>query len=205
MADFVAQALDNELHPKIQEVSNMGTRTMAFQVPEELFQQIKEYLKRNHMTQKEFVIGLIKTEIERDLTARQAIDQVRNQTAELAESQQEAYEEQQQEDEEYVEDEDEDESENLNDTDLDNTFENEQGEDTEIVTDDGEQSDDTAVEDTVTDDEDEETEIEIADLDGTEDGADLEADGDDGDLEDAEGFEEYEAAGEEMAMGMGMV
>ena len=49
-------------------MSNM--RTLAFQVPEELFQQIKDYLLRNNMTQKEFVIGLIKTEIDRDLTQR---------------------------------------------------------------------------------------------------------------------------------------
>ncbi len=49
-------------------IGNM--RTLAFQVPEELFQQIKDYLQRNNMTQKEFVIGLIKTEIDRDLTQR---------------------------------------------------------------------------------------------------------------------------------------
>ena len=41
------------------------TRTMAFQVSEDLFQQIKEYLARYEQTyhrrlsQKEFVIGLI--------------------------------------------------------------------------------------------------------------------------------------------------
>ena len=47
-------------------VATMGkTRTMAFQVSEELFQQIKEYLARYEQTyhrrlsQKEFVIGLI--------------------------------------------------------------------------------------------------------------------------------------------------
>ena len=66
MGDFVAQALDNELHPKIQEVNNMGTRTMAFQVPEELFQEIKDYLNRHHMKQKDFVLGLITAELERD-------------------------------------------------------------------------------------------------------------------------------------------
>ncbi|MBQ7071584.1 MAG: hypothetical protein IJM87_09945 [Ruminococcus sp.] len=66
MGDFVAQALDNELHPKIQEVNNMGTRTMAFQVPEELFQEIKDYLNRHHMKQKDFVLGLIRAELDRD-------------------------------------------------------------------------------------------------------------------------------------------
>ena len=50
-------------------------RTMAFQVPEELFQKIKDYLQRNNMTQKQFVIGLIENEIERDLTQRQAVSE----------------------------------------------------------------------------------------------------------------------------------
>ena len=74
MAEFVSKALDDELHPKMN--MNGGTtmekmRTMAFQVPEDLFQKIKDYLNRNHMTQKEFVIGLITKEIDRDLSARQ--------------------------------------------------------------------------------------------------------------------------------------
>lgn len=75
MGDFVTLALQDELHPKlnIQEDKNMGNmRTLAFQVPEELFQKIKDYLQRNNMTQKEFVIGLIETEINRDLTQRAA-------------------------------------------------------------------------------------------------------------------------------------
>lgn len=62
MGDFVSMALQDELHPKlnIREDKNMGNmRTMAFQMPEELFQRIKDYLRRNNMTQKQFVIGLI--------------------------------------------------------------------------------------------------------------------------------------------------
>ena len=73
MADFVTLALQDELHPRfnIQEDKNMGNmRTLAFQVPEELFQKIKDYLQRNNMTQKQFVIGLIENEIERDLNQR---------------------------------------------------------------------------------------------------------------------------------------
>ncbi len=45
MADFVTLALQDELHPRlnIQEDKNMGNmRTLAFQVPEELFQKIKD-------------------------------------------------------------------------------------------------------------------------------------------------------------------
>lgn len=76
MGDFVALALQDELHPKnnIREDKNMGNmRTLAFQVPEELFQKIKDYLQRNNMTQKEFVIGLIEDEIERDLMQRATV------------------------------------------------------------------------------------------------------------------------------------
>lgn len=70
MAEFVTLALEDELHPKIRmkEEKNMGNmRTIAFQVSEDLFQRIKEYLLRNNMTQKEFIIGLIEDELERDL------------------------------------------------------------------------------------------------------------------------------------------
>lgn len=73
MAEFVAQALEDELHPKIQEkeeITMANMRTLAVQIPEDLFQKIKDYLRRNNMTQKEFVIGLIENEIERDLAER---------------------------------------------------------------------------------------------------------------------------------------
>ena len=76
MADFVSLALQDELHPKIQmkEEKTMGNmRTLAFQIPEELFQRIKDYLQRNNMTQKEFVIGLIENELDRDLAQREGV------------------------------------------------------------------------------------------------------------------------------------
>ena len=47
MAEFVTQAAENELHPKNQtkEGETMAnTKTIAFQVPEDLFLRIKEYL-----------------------------------------------------------------------------------------------------------------------------------------------------------------
>jgi len=69
MAEFVSKALYNELHPKIQpqEVKNaMPTRTMAFQMPEDMFQRLKNYLHRHGITQKEFVLGLVEAEIRRD-------------------------------------------------------------------------------------------------------------------------------------------
>ena len=75
MSEFVAQALDNELHPKFEqkEGNNMGkTRTVAFQVPEELFQRIKDYLNRNNMTQKQFLLGLIERELDREQSVRES-------------------------------------------------------------------------------------------------------------------------------------
>ena len=75
MGEFIAQAVDNELHPKIQmtqEEPMERMRTLAFQVPDSLFQRVKAYLERNHMTQKQFVIGLIESEIEQDEAQYQA-------------------------------------------------------------------------------------------------------------------------------------
>ena len=78
----------------------METKTLAFQVPVQLFNQIKEYLNRHNMTQKEFVIGLITTELERDMA-------LRNQSADEQEEGSES------EDEEFVDEESEDEDEEL--------------------------------------------------------------------------------------------
>ncbi len=91
MAEFITLAVQNELHPKLNltEEKNMGNmRTLAFQVPEKLFQQIKDYLQRNNMSQKEFVIGLIKTEIERDLIQRAAQSETQNASEEEIEEEQ---------------------------------------------------------------------------------------------------------------------
>lgn len=74
MGEFVALAAQDELHPKILEKESKSMenmRTLAFQVPEDLFQRIKDYLRRNNMTQKQFVIGLIEDELERDETLLQ--------------------------------------------------------------------------------------------------------------------------------------
>ena len=117
MADFVTMALQDELHPKIEqkeEKSMEKMRTLAFQVPEDLFQKIKDYLHRNNMTQRQFVIGLIENEIERDLTERQAQteaqeptkDHDEEETEELTEdAAEEEYEDEIEESEEELEDE----------------------------------------------------------------------------------------------------
>lgn len=91
MADFVTMALQDELHPKFEqkeEQSMEKMRTLAFQVPEDLFQKIKDYLHRNNMTQRQFVIGLIESEIKRDLTERQAQTEAQEPTEEIEETEQ---------------------------------------------------------------------------------------------------------------------
>ena len=65
MAELVSRALDDELHPKTQmkEGNTMvNTRTIAVQVPEDLFQRIKDYLQRNNVTQRQFLIVHAKLE-----------------------------------------------------------------------------------------------------------------------------------------------
>ena len=94
MGEFVAIALHNELHPKIteKEDTQMGNmRTLAFQVPEDLFQKIKDYLTRHGISQKQFVIGLIEKEIDRDLN--EINSQAASETDGLTEAEEDEYEE----------------------------------------------------------------------------------------------------------------
>ncbi len=81
MAELVSLVLDDELHPKAQmkEGNTMAnTRTIAVQVPEDLFQRIKDYLQRNNMTQRQFLLGLIEDELEREQTERESQNETVN-------------------------------------------------------------------------------------------------------------------------------
>ena len=66
-SQFIAQAVTNFFEKG---ETNMATRTLAFQVSEELFQRVKEYLARyeevhhRKLSQKEFVISLIEAELD---------------------------------------------------------------------------------------------------------------------------------------------
>ena len=121
MAEFVSKALDDELHPKttIKEEKYMGNmRTMAFQVPEDLFLQIKDYLDRHHMTQKQFVLGLIQDELDRDYEEQQAMAKKQQPEDEPDEDEDEEFDEAEDEDlsEEDEESEDEDEDEDIDES-----------------------------------------------------------------------------------------
>ncbi|MBR6995762.1 MAG: hypothetical protein IKH96_07045 [Ruminococcus sp.] len=135
MADFVSKALYNELHPKIQpqEVKNMGpTRTMAFQMPEDMFQRLKDYLHRHGITQKEFVLGLVEAEIRRDEELINAQNAAK--LDEAAEDEEPDYEESEGESEELNDEESEDEDEELD---------NEESEDEDEELDDEESEDES--------------------------------------------------------------
>ena len=76
MSDFVSQALEEMLHPRQQMGGTMeNNRTIAFQVSEELYRRIKDYLTANHLTQKEFMIGLIEDALEQEITEEEAEEQ----------------------------------------------------------------------------------------------------------------------------------
>ena len=53
-----------------------NTRTIAFQVPEDLFQRLKDYLRRNEITQRQLLVTLIEEELEREQTEREAQETV---------------------------------------------------------------------------------------------------------------------------------
>ena len=115
MAEFVSLALDDELHPKYQmkEGNSMANmKTIAVQVPEDLFQRIKDYLQRNNMTQKQFLIGLIEDELEREQTERESQNEAVSGDPEQDEDDPEQDENAAVDDSEAEFDEDEDESEN---------------------------------------------------------------------------------------------
>ena len=65
LAQYVEMVLEEHFKKGGKEMGN-GTRTLAFQVSEELFGRVKEYLaKHPGLSQREFVIGLITRELER--------------------------------------------------------------------------------------------------------------------------------------------
>lgn len=77
MSEFVAKALDSELHPsQTRGGVNMANRTLAFQVSEETFERLKDYLSRHPgLTQKAFVLGLIEAELDRDMQQTNEVEQ----------------------------------------------------------------------------------------------------------------------------------
>ena len=66
LSEFVEQLITD--YYKMKEGTKMtgDMRTMAIQLPEELFERLKAYLKRNNLKQKQFIIGLIEDALGQD-------------------------------------------------------------------------------------------------------------------------------------------
>ena len=66
LSEFVEQLITD--YCKMKENTNMtgDMRTMAIQLPEELFERLKAYLKKNNLKQKQFIIGLIEDALEQE-------------------------------------------------------------------------------------------------------------------------------------------
>ena len=66
LSEFVEQLITD--YYKMKEGTKMtgDMRTMAIQLPEELFERLKAYLKKNNLKQKQFIIRLIEDALEED-------------------------------------------------------------------------------------------------------------------------------------------
>ena len=68
LSEFVEQLITDYYKMKENTKMTGDMRTMAIQLPEELFERLKAYLKRNNLKQKQFIIGLIEDALEEDET-----------------------------------------------------------------------------------------------------------------------------------------
>ena len=95
LSEFVEQLITD--YYKMKEGTKMtgDMRTMAIQLPEELFERLKAYLKKNNLKQKQFIIGLIEDALEQDAkdTAAQADSEGSSETEESDEPDMDAEEE----------------------------------------------------------------------------------------------------------------
>ena len=66
LSEYVEQLIQNYYNMKENAKMTGDMRTMAIQLPEELFERLKAYLKKNNLKQKKFIIGLIEDALEQD-------------------------------------------------------------------------------------------------------------------------------------------
>ena len=66
LSEYVEQLIQNYYDMKENTKMTGDMRTMAIQLPEELFERLKAYLKKNNLKQKQFIIGLIEDALEQD-------------------------------------------------------------------------------------------------------------------------------------------
>ena len=66
LSEYVEQLITDYYKMKENAKMTGDMRTMAIQLPEELFERLKAYLKKNNLKQKQFIIGLIEDALEED-------------------------------------------------------------------------------------------------------------------------------------------
>lgn len=95
LSEYVEQLIQNYYNMKENKKMTGDMRTMAIQLPEELFERLKAYLKKNNLKQKQFIIGLIEDALEQDAedTAAQAGSENASETEEPDELDMDAEEE----------------------------------------------------------------------------------------------------------------
>ena len=95
LSEFVEQLITDYYKMKENTKMTGDTRTLAVQIPEELFERLKAYLKKNNLKQKQFIIGLIEDALEQDEedTAAQADSEGSSETEEPDEPDTDAEEE----------------------------------------------------------------------------------------------------------------
>ena len=62
LADYITDILNEHFEGGAKPMGNTN-RTIAFQVPKELFDRLKDYLAKNGLKQKDFILGLIEREL----------------------------------------------------------------------------------------------------------------------------------------------
>ena len=82
LSEFVEQLITD--YYKMKEGTKMtgDMRTMAIQLPEELFERLKAYLKKNNLKQKQFIIGLIEDALEEDEAEENSVQSDKEEAAE---------------------------------------------------------------------------------------------------------------------------
>ena len=66
LSEYVEQLITDYYKMKENVKMTGDMRTMAIQLPEELFERLKAYLKKNNLKQKQFIIRLIEDALEED-------------------------------------------------------------------------------------------------------------------------------------------
>ena len=66
LSEYVEQLITDYYKMKENVRMTGDMRTMAIQLPEELFERLKAYLKKNNLKQKQFIIRLIEDALEED-------------------------------------------------------------------------------------------------------------------------------------------